>query len=96
MLKRFWKVLALNKNQNEIELDGKKIAIGKKEKRMARISQSIMEFIPLFAMFVFVNNPHLIEIEKRLWYNNAVKRQEVLYFIYSNEVGYGRIFWRSK
>ena len=63
MLKRFWKVLALNKNQNEIELDGKKIAIGKKEKRMARISQSIMEFIPLFAMFVFVNNPHLIEIE---------------------------------
>lgn len=63
MLKRFWKVLALNKKQNEIELDGKTIAISKKEKRLARISQSIMEFIPLFAMFVFVNNPSLIEIE---------------------------------
>ena len=63
MLKRFWKVLALNKNQNEIELDDKKIAISKKEKRLARISQSIMEFIPLFAMFAFVNNPQLIEIE---------------------------------
>ena len=63
MLKRFWKVLALNRKENTIELDGKRIEISKKEKRLARISQSIMEFLPLFAMFVFVNNPQLIEIE---------------------------------
>ena len=62
-MKRFWKVLALNKNQHEIELDGKHIAISKKERRLARISQSIMEFIPLFAMFMFVNNRDLIPIE---------------------------------
>ena len=62
-MKRFWKVLALNKNQHEIELDGKHIAISKKERRLARISQSIMEFIPLFAMFMFVNNRDLIPVE---------------------------------
>ena len=63
MLKRFWKVLALNRKENIIELDGKRIEISKKEKRLARISQSIMEFIPLFAMFLFVNNPQLIDME---------------------------------
>lgn len=63
MLKRFWKVLALNRKENIIELDGKRIEISKKEKRMARISQSIMEFIPLLAMFLFVNNPQLIDME---------------------------------
>ena len=62
-MKRFWKVLALNRNQHEIELDGKHIAISKKERRLARISQSIMEFIPLFAMFMFVNNRDLIPVE---------------------------------
>ena len=62
-MNRFWKVLALNKNQHEIELDGKHIAISKKEKRLARISQSIMEFIPLFAMFLFINNRDLIPVE---------------------------------
>lgn len=63
MLKRFWKVLALNRKETIIELDGKCIEISKKEKRLARISQSIMEFIPLFAMFLFVNNPQLIDME---------------------------------
>ena len=63
MLKRFWKVLALNRKENIIELDGKRIEISKKEKRLARISQSIMEFIPLLAMFLFVNNPQLIDME---------------------------------
>lgn len=62
-MKRFWKVLALNRNQNEIELDGKHIAVSKKEKRLARISQSVMEFVPLFAMILFVNNRELIPIE---------------------------------
>jgi|GEM_PF-6413086 len=62
-MKRFWKVLALNKNQHEIELDGKHIAVSKKEKRLARIAQSIMEFIPIFAMFLIIGNPGLLKIE---------------------------------
>ncbi len=62
-MKRFWKVLALNKNQNEIELDGKHIVISKKERRLARIAQSVMEFIPIFAMFLIVGNPDLLKIE---------------------------------
>ena len=63
MLKRFWKVIALNRKETIIELDGKRIEISKKEKRLARISQSIMEFIPLLAMFLFVKNPQLIDME---------------------------------
>ena len=63
MLKRFWKVLALNKNQNEIDLDGKHIAISKREKTLARIAQGIMEFTPLFAMFLIINDPAAFQFE---------------------------------
>lgn len=64
MLKRFWKVLALSRNQNEIELNGKHIVISKKEKRLARVAQYIMEFIPVFAMILIVNNPQMLPVEE--------------------------------
>ena len=63
MLNRFWKVLALNKKENKIELDGKHIVISKREKRLARIAQTVMEFIPLFTMFLVLNQPQMLQIE---------------------------------
>lgn len=63
MMKRFWKVLALSRNQYEIEWNGKTIVISKEEKRLAQIAQCIMEFIPLFTMFFVVGNPQMIPVE---------------------------------
>lgn len=57
VFQRFIKVLLLSKQQTVIELKGQTIEVGKKEKKLGRMAQSIVEFIPLFMVILVMNDP---------------------------------------
>lgn len=63
MSKRFFKVMAMDRKQTEIELDGKSVPISKKERNLARIGLYVMEFMPIFAMMLILNNLEALPLE---------------------------------